>query len=104
MAPYGGFDHNAQSLHVVTKQEERYPGWDGLNLTWETLEGVVKHSGPLINSGNRPLPRAIAEYQELQDLELATYAGAEAQVAARACACLPSIRPWGWRAGSQFHN
>mgnify|MGYP001235615252 CR=1 FL=1 len=82
MAPYGGFDHNAQSLHVVTKQEERYPGWDGLNLTWETLEGVVKHNGPLINSGNRPLPRAIAEYQELQDLELATYAGAEAQVAA----------------------
>ena len=82
MAPYGGFDHNAQSLHVVTKLEERYPGWDGLNLTWETLEGVVKHNGPLINSGNRPLPRAIAEYQELQDLELHTYAGAEAQVAA----------------------
>lgn len=82
MAPYGGFDHNAQSLHVVTKLEERYPGWDGLNLTWETLEGVVKHNGPLVNSGNLPLPRAIADYQELQDLELDTYAGAEAQVAA----------------------
>jgi len=82
MAPYGGFDHNAQSLHVVTKLEERYPAFDGLNLTWETLEGVVKHNGPLINSGNLPLPRAIAEYQELQDLELHTYAGAEAQIAA----------------------
>ncbi|MEQ8505990.1 MAG: deoxyguanosinetriphosphate triphosphohydrolase [Rhodospirillales bacterium] len=82
MEPYGGFDHNAQSLHVVTKLEERYPGHDGLNLTWETLEGVVKHNGPLVNSGNLPLPRAIADYQERQDLELHTYAGAEAQVAA----------------------
>ena len=88
MAPFGGFDHNAQSLRVVTKLEARYPGFDGLNLTWETLEGVVKHNGPLIGGPlivagrTRPLPRAIAEYQAEQDLELDTFAGAEAQVAA----------------------
>jgi len=83
MKPFGGFDHNAQSLRVVAKLEERYADFDGLNLTWETLEGVVKHNGPLAGSaGDRPLPRAIAEYAEVQDLELATYAGAEAQVAA----------------------
>ncbi len=84
MAPYGGFDHNAQSLRVVTKLETRYPDYDGLNLTWETLEGVVKHNGPLILAGDagRELPRAIAEYQMVQNLELDTYAGAEAQVAA----------------------
>lgn len=84
MTPHGGFDHNAQSLRVVTKLEARYPDYDGLNLTWETLEGVVKHNGPLISGGGqgRDLPRAITEYQEIQDLELDTYAGAEAQVAA----------------------
>ncbi len=83
MEPYGGFDHNAQSLRVVTKLESRYPEFEGLNLTWETLEGVVKHNGPLTGPGNpRPLPRAIAEYAEVQDLELSTFAGAEAQVAA----------------------
>jgi dGTPase len=84
MDPYGGFDHNAQSLRVVTRLEERYPAFDGLNLTWETLEGVVKHNGPLLGTGNRPLPRAIAEYVTIHDLELATYASAEAQVASMA--------------------
>ena len=52
MKPFGGFDHNAQSLRVVTKLEARYAGWNGLNLTWETLEGVVKPNGPLL--GRRP--------------------------------------------------
>ncbi|MBL6959429.1 MAG: deoxyguanosinetriphosphate triphosphohydrolase [Rhodospirillales bacterium] len=77
MEPFGGFDHNAQSLRVVTQLERRYAEFDGLNLTWETLEGVVKHNGPL----SMPLPRAIAEYAERHDLELDTYASAEAQVA-----------------------
>lgn len=82
MEPYGGFDHNAQSLSIITKLEQRYPSFDGLNLTWETLEGVVKHNGPLTGEGrNRPLPRAIAEYNARHDLELGTHAGAEAQVA-----------------------
>ena len=84
MKPFGGFDHNAQSLRVVTKLEARYAGWNGLNLTWETLEGVVKHNGPLLGRGREALPRAIAEYAEVQDLELDTYAGPEAQVAAMA--------------------
>ena len=83
MEPFGGFDHNAQSLRVVTKLEARYAQWNGLNLTWETLEGVVKHNGPLLDHG-RELPRAIAEYAQVQDLELGTYAGPEAQVAAMA--------------------
>jgi len=83
MKPYGGFDHNAQSLHVVTQTEARYVGWDGLNLTWETLEGIVKHNGPLVHEGvERPLPRPIADYAEMQDLELHTHAGPEAQIAA----------------------
>ncbi|MEK7244846.1 MAG: dGTP triphosphohydrolase, partial [Pseudomonadota bacterium] len=86
MAPFGGFDHNAQSLRVVTRLEQRYPAFDGLNLTWETLEGVVKHNGPLLGRGGKkkPLPRAIAEYVKVHDLELDTFAGAEAQVAALA--------------------
>ena len=89
MAPFGGFDHNAQSLSVVVNLEERYADFDGLNLTWETLEGLVKHNGPLRapgldNNDDRPLPRVIAEYAERQDLELGTHAGAEAQSAALA--------------------
>ncbi len=85
MEPFGGFDHNAQSLNVITKLEERYAEFDGLNLTWETLEGVVKHNGPLVGGENvKPLPRVIAEYADLQDLELDTYASAEAQVTALA--------------------
>ena len=83
MGPYGGFDHNAQSLRVVTQLESRYAQFDGLNLTWETLEGIVKHNGPLINEGSsKAIPRAIKEYKIHQDLELYTFAGPEAQVAA----------------------
>jgi dGTPase len=77
--PYGGFDHNAQSLRVVTLLESRYAAFDGLNLTWETLEGLAKHNGPL----HRP-PAYIAEYNERHKLELSTQAGAEAQVASLA--------------------
>ncbi len=85
METFGGFDHNAQSLGVITRLEERYADFDGLNLTWETLEGVVKHNGPLVGGKNvKPLPRVIAEYAEKQDLELDTFAGAEAQVTALA--------------------
>ncbi len=82
MEPFGGFDHNAQSLRVVTHLEERYPHFAGLNLTWETLEGVVKHNGPLTGTGGAAaVPRVIAEYVAADDLEIDTYAGAEAQVA-----------------------
>ena len=86
MEGYGGFDHNAQTLRIVTKLESRYPEFDGLNLTWETLEGLVKHNGPVIVPGRGldDLPRAIVEYAETQDLELDTFAGPEAQVAALA--------------------
>ncbi len=85
MEPFGGFDHNAQSLRVVTALEQRYAAFDGLNLTWETLEGLVKHNGPLVGSErNRPLPRVIAEYNEQHDLELDTFPGAEAQLASLA--------------------
>ncbi|MGH7043355.1 MAG: deoxyguanosinetriphosphate triphosphohydrolase [Acetobacteraceae bacterium] len=79
MKPFGGFDHNAQSLRVVTMLESRYAAFDGLNLTWETLEGLVKHNGPL----GKP-PAYIAEYDARQKLDLTTHAGAEAQVAALA--------------------
>ena len=65
MKPFGGFDHNAQSLRVVTLLESRYAGWDGLNLTWETLEGLAKHNGPLRNP-----PAYIAEYNERHQLDL----------------------------------
>jgi dGTPase len=77
MKPFGGFDHNAQSLRVVTLLESRYAGWDGLNLTWETLEGLAKHNGPL-----RSPPAYIAEYNDRQKLDLNTHASVEAQVAA----------------------
>ncbi len=86
LAPYGGFDHNAQSLRIVTKLERRYAEFDGLNLTWETLEGLVKHNGPLLaadGQGTRgPVPQPILDYCALHDLELASYASLEAQVAA----------------------
>ena len=91
MAPYGGFDHNAQALRIVTSLERHYAGFDGLNLTWETLEGIAKHNGPVIGphaSGSHsvkegePLPYALAEVNARWDLELATHASAEAQVAA----------------------
>jgi dGTPase len=77
MKPYGGFDHNAQSLRLVTKLESRYAAFDGLNLTWETLEGLVKHNGPM----RRP-PPYVVEYDARHKLDLTTYASAEAQVAA----------------------
>lgn len=86
MARWGGFDHNAQSLRVVTKLERRYAEFDGLNLTWETLEGLVKHNGPLTDAKGRglngPVPQAILDYSELHDLELDRFAGLEAQCAA----------------------
>ena len=86
MEPYGGFDHNAQTLRVLTKLERKYPTFDGLNLTWETLEGVVKHNGPLVRYGAtlQDLPVAIQEYVAQHDLELASWPGLEAQVAAHA--------------------
>jgi dGTPase len=87
---YGGFDHNAQSLRVVTLLERRYPDFDGLNLTWESLEGIVKHNGPLTDREGRPVgrykehgvPIGITEYVRRHDLELWSYASLEAQVAA----------------------
>ncbi|PZQ48509.1 MAG: deoxyguanosinetriphosphate triphosphohydrolase [Rhodovulum sulfidophilum] len=78
MEPFGGFDHNAQALKIVTRLEAHYAEFDGLNLTWETLEGIAKHNGPVTGE----LPFALAEYAALQDLELDTHASAEAQVAA----------------------
>ena len=78
MQPYGGFDHNAQAIKIVTSLEQHYAGFDGLNLTWETLEGIAKHNGPVTGT----LPHALAEYNALHDLELDTHASAEAQVAA----------------------
>ena len=84
MKPYGGFDHNAQTLRILTKLEERYAEFNGLNLTWETLEGAVKHNGPLLKDGRTlsQLPAAIVEYCQDHDLELGGHAGPEAQIAA----------------------
>ncbi len=78
MAPYGGFDHNAQALRIVTRLERHYADFDGLNLTWEALEGIAKHNGPVVGV----LPYALAEVNAEWDLELGTHASAEAQVAA----------------------
>ena len=84
MAPYGGFDHNAQTLRIVTELEGRYAEFDGLNLTWETLEGIAKHNGPVIEREGdyEDLPWALTSIPNFEDLELHTYAGPEAQVAA----------------------
>jgi dGTPase len=87
---FGGFDHNAQGLRIVTDLERRYADFDGLNLTWETLEGLVKHNGPLTDRDSRAVgryaehgvPAPIAAYSRVQDLELWTQSNAEAQVAA----------------------
>ena len=84
MAPFGGFDHNVQTFRVVTELERRYPDFDGLNLTWETLEGIVKHNGPVGDRLDRPSWRAVAAFSAGYDLRLDTYASAEAQVAALA--------------------
>jgi dGTPase len=89
---HGGFDHNAQTLRVLTSLEHRYPDFDGLNLTWEALEGVVKHNGPLTDASGAAvgryaehgLPFGIADYDRTYDLELASFASLEAQVAALA--------------------
>jgi dGTPase len=87
---HGGFDHNAQTLRVVTSLEHRYPDFDGLNLTWETLEGIVKHNGPLVERSGAPvgryrehgIPAGISEYNRTHDLELWSFASLEAQAAA----------------------
>jgi dGTPase len=87
---HGGFDHNAQTLRVVTSLEHRYPEFEGLNLTWESLEGIVKHNGPLTARDGSALgryrehgiPYAISDYMATYDLELASFASLEAQVAA----------------------
>jgi len=89
---FGGFDHNAQALRIVTDLERRYADFDGLNLTWETLEGLVKHNGPLTGRAGTPIgryaesgvPGPILAYDRLQDLELWSQPSAEAQVAALA--------------------
>ncbi|AQT42710.1 dGTPase [Bartonella apihabitans] len=84
MKLYGGFDHNAQGLRIVTSLEHRYPKFNGLNLTWETLEGLAKHNGPLAGPAatNSSIPLAVAEYNKHQDLELDRFASLEAQCAA----------------------
>jgi len=90
LADCGGFDHNAQALKIVTALERRYPDFDGLNLTWETLEGLVKHNGPLTDRAGAPVgryrkhgvPQPILDYCRIQDLDLWSFASAEAQVAA----------------------
>ncbi len=94
MADYGGFDHNAQTLRILTKLERRHAAFDGLNLTWETLEGVVKHNGPLIGKvadrlaqekglpEAKQLPAALKEYAAQHDLLLNTFPSLEAQIAA----------------------
>ena len=78
MKAYGGFDHNAQALRIVTKLERHYADFDGLNLTWDTLEGIAKHNGPVEN----PIPYALKNYNSVQSLNLESFASAEAQVAA----------------------
>lgn len=90
MRRFGGFDHNAQTLRVVTALECKYAGFDGLNLTWETIEGLTKHNGPLVDAGGAPkppfeeigLPQPITDVAERFRLDLEYYASAEAQVAA----------------------
>jgi len=84
MADYGGFDHNAQTLRIVTALEHRYARFSGLNLSWETLEGLAKHNGPLsgIYASGKTVPEAVADYCRQFDLAIETFAGLEAQCAA----------------------
>ncbi len=84
MQDHGGFDHNVQTFRVVVELERRYPHFHGLNLTWETLEGIIKHNGPVAEKLSKPSWRAIADYDQEHDLGLGTWASAEAQVAALA--------------------
>jgi dGTPase len=90
LAAHGGFDHNAQTLSVVTRLERRYADFDGLNLTWDTLEGLVKHNGPLTDADGRAIGHyagkgvsdGILAYCKLQDLALSRFPSAEAQAGA----------------------
>jgi len=84
MQGFGGFDHNVQTFRVVTKLERRYPRFEGLNLTWETLAGIIKHNGPVVEKLEQPSWSAIAEFDAEYDLRLGSWASAEAQVAALA--------------------
>jgi dGTPase len=82
MKPYGGFDHNDQTLRVVTLLEKKYPNFDGLNLTWESLEGLVKHNGPVVKKGKKPkFEITLNAMKDEMDLMLDTYASMEAQIA-----------------------
>lgn len=90
MAPFGGFDHNMQAIRVVTRLENRYAEHDGINLTWEALEGILKHNGPLVDAAGRPvgryaeegLPTGWDDIPAPANLEPATHASLEAQCAA----------------------
>lgn len=90
MQQWGGFDHNVQALRTVTQLENRYAEHDGLNLTWETLEGILKHNGPMIDADDNPvgkyvkegLPTGLDAIPASADLEIHTHASLEAQVAA----------------------
>lgn len=90
MTRHGGSDHNAQTLRIVTRLERRYAEFDGLNLTIETLEGLVKHNGPLVDGRGRAIghyanggiPAAIREFEGIEALRIGEFASAEAQVAA----------------------
>ncbi|OXE36216.1 MAG: deoxyguanosinetriphosphate triphosphohydrolase [Phenylobacterium zucineum] len=84
MEAFGGFDHNVQTFRVVSRLELRYPRWDGLNLTWETLEGIIKHNGPVTEKLSKPSWKAVVDFDRGYDLGLGTWASAEAQVAALA--------------------
>ena len=84
MRPFGGFDHNVQTFRVVTEIERRYPSFDGLNLTWETLEGVVKHNGPVTGRLDQPVWEPIVAFDAAMPLDLGGWPSAEAQVAALA--------------------
>jgi len=79
MQAYGGFSHNEQTFRILTQLERRYVEFDGLNLTWETLEGIAKHNGPIML--DQPLPQTIMEFNAKYDLELSQYPGLEAQLA-----------------------
>ena len=84
MKDYGGFDHNAHTLRIITKSEVRYAEFEGLNLTWETVEGIVKHNGPVVTSarGEDQLGWGITDYPHWRELELSSFASLEAQIAA----------------------
>lgn len=82
MEAWNGFDHNVQTFRIVTRLEHRYPAFEGLNLSWETLEGVIKHNGPISHRMDEPAWRAVREYQQVWDLRPKTFASMEAQVAA----------------------